>query len=80
MNNEERGDLIERHIVMLREHFDSVHIVASRREGGNDDTVVFSIGRGSWSERIGLMREAVIKADAQTRLEAKKQMEDEDDD
>ena len=80
MNNEERADLIERHIIMLREHFDSVHIVAARREGRDDDTVVFSIGKGSWYERVGLMREAVMKADERDRLEVQRKMEDENDD
>lgn len=63
--------VLDRHCVMLREHFDSIHIVAVKRLGDDDATYMHSHGRGSWYERVGAMREAVLRADEGDRMRAR---------
>lgn len=80
MNNKDRMDILERHLVSLREHFNSVHILAVRQSDDDpDDTVSFSIGRGSFYERFGLIRETLLKKDEKDRIEVRRHMEEGDD-
>jgi len=47
--------LVRGHAIRLREHFNSVHIVACRVE--DDGTCHrYSVGEGSWYERVGAMK------------------------
>jgi len=66
MENEDRQTIIERHVAMLREHFDSVQILASRTEDGG--TARFESGSGSWFERFGLTHSLVIRWEEQERV------------
>ncbi|MDH5244495.1 MAG: hypothetical protein OEX05_11220 [Chloroflexota bacterium] len=66
MDHDERYQIIERHVAMLREHFDSVQILASRTEDGG--TARFEYGSGSWYERLGLTRSLVIRWEEQERV------------
>lgn len=71
MNNDELSAVITRHLTMLREHFDAVHIVATREmDGDYESRLTFSMGKGSIYERLGAMRDYVIKQDERTRIQA----------
>lgn len=50
---------INRHLSMLREHFDAVEIVAVRHVSDEDGTAGMHFGAGNWYARMGAMEEAV---------------------
>ena len=77
MNHDERAAIIERHCVQLREHFTSVHIVAVRHESDEEGTARFSIGKGSWYERLGAMAEFAARERAKEPRRAEIQVEGE---
>lgn len=79
MNNDELSEVVNRHLIMLREHFDAVHIVATREaEGDQESRVTFSMGKGSIYERLGAMRDYVLKQDERTRIQAGREDRDEE--
>ena len=82
MTNEERAQILERHAVMLREHFSAVQIVAVRAPDDDPDGCArFSVGRGSWYERMGAMAEIVEREREKERARVAREMEtDEDED
>ena len=82
MNNEQKYGILENAAVRLREHFSSVHIVAICPAGDEDDgrSVRFSVGRGSWYERMGAMREIIIVEEAKESERAAMAVHEEDDD
>lgn len=63
--------VMDRHLVMLREHFDSVQIIACRKETGLSDGSVsrFCRGAGSFYERMGAARAWLLREDEQERLD-----------
>jgi len=73
MSHDDRLEILERHCTMLREHFDSVEIVACHGGGGGGGglTTRFEHGDGSWFERYGLMRSWVIRHEEGERCGAR---------
>lgn len=57
MTYDEKLAIIRRAAITLREHFDSVHIVAVCPGDQPEDSVRFSAGGGSWYERFGAVVE-----------------------
>jgi hypothetical protein len=44
--------VLEKHALILKEHFDTVHIFATRHEGGTG-TIRVDLGKGNWYARFG---------------------------
>lgn len=61
----------------LTEHYDAVHIFASRfetdKEGGNSITV--NVGEGNFYTRYGQIREWVTRKEAEAEAEARRDFE-----
>jgi len=78
MDEDDRIEIIKRHVTMLREHFDSIEVVASRHvpEEGGAVTTRFEWGSGPWYERFGLMRAWVIRKEQEERETARRSMEE----
>lgn len=56
----------------LGEHFDAVHIFASRCESGRlGGTVFVNMGTGNWFTRYGQIREWIVYEDESTRTNAR---------
>lgn len=65
--------IVKSHLEKLGEHFDSVHIFASRHESGIEDgTVSVNLGSGNWFARYGQVKEWTIKQDEETRIGVRK--------
>ena len=62
----------------LSEHFDSVQIFASRYQpnDGEGTTLTMDSGVGNWHTRYGQVREWLIKADEQGRIDERKRNSD----
>lgn len=57
----------------LGEHFDSVHIFATRHEPATENgTVAVQRGVGNWFARYGQVREWVLKRDESSREQARR--------
>lgn len=69
--------LLKRHVAILSEHFDSVHIFATRHLG-DEGTISCQEGCGNWFARKGQITEWVLKQDEGTRLEVKKAQSEDD--
>lgn len=67
---ERDSKLIEETVDNLSQHFDTVHVLATRYEGS--DTLNISKGSGNWYARYGQMREWLLKADEQTKIGTRK--------
>ena len=64
--------MVEKAIQELSEHFDSVHVFASRHESGEENgTVSIQQGCGNWFARYGQVLEGVTKQKEQSRIEAR---------
>lgn len=64
----------------LGEHFDAVHIFASRHESGSlHGTVFVNMGTGNWFTRYGHVREWVIYEEEATRVDARNKQDDRND-
>jgi hypothetical protein len=61
-------------MAILREHFDSVQIFASRwnPDGKESDTFSYSMGQGNYNARYGQVRGWILKQEEQYRVEARK--------
>lgn len=60
-------EIVEKHVNQLAEHFDTVHIFATRQDSTEDGTVNISFGAGNWFARYGQIREFLVKSDERTR-------------
>ncbi len=69
-------EIITRHLVQLREHFDAVEICAVRHLSDADGTAGMHFGSGNWYARIGVVEETL---DAMRRKFSGRQREDSDD-
>ena len=69
MDHDERQKLLRNAVTKLREHFDSVQIVASRFD--NDGSTRHEYGDGSWYERLGLLRSLTNRMEDSDRIEAR---------
>jgi hypothetical protein len=58
--NERDFQRIQASCVGLGEHFDTVHILATKLTDDGRDTVKFSWGKGNWYARYGQIREWVL--------------------
>jgi hypothetical protein len=62
----------------LIEHFDSVHIFATRHESGEENgTINLSIGRGNWFSRYGQIRTWIEREEEKSRIDIRKATENE---
>lgn len=69
--------LINKHVVALGEHFDTVHIFASRHIPGDENgTAIFNRGSGNWCARVGHIKEFIIYEDERIRQCAQPKSED----
>lgn len=72
--------ILTRHLIQLREHFDSIEIIATRHLNDDDGTVLCHRGAGNWYARSAAIREWVLKADERDREAIRKQSRDEESD
>lgn len=65
---------VEAALQSLGEHWESAHIICTRKEhnqsGGFTDTI--SRGNGNWSARYGSLKETVIKLEEKMRIDMRK--------
>lgn len=52
--------VLNHHVKMLRDHFDSVQIFATRHDEPNKKTIYADSGGGNWYSRFGLVKSWVI--------------------
>ncbi len=65
---EQDAALIWKALHSLGEHFDSVHIFATRHEPAEaKGTITFNDGVGNWYARYGQIREWLLQADESSR-------------
>jgi hypothetical protein len=65
-------EIVKKACLSLGEHFDSVHIFATRHEPATlDGTVTVAYGSGNWFARYGQIQEWMIKQDEQARLKVR---------
>lgn len=62
--------LVEQSMNVLREHFDTVQIFASRQD--EDGTVNATQGVGNWFARYGQVKDWIHRSEENTRIEARK--------
>ena len=63
---------LRRHVTMLREHFDSVTIIACRTlQDGSSETTRFQWGDGSWIERFGALRMLLLRWEESERKDVR---------
>lgn len=63
-------EMLRRATESLEEHFDTIHIFATRHEQGSlSGTVNANYGSGNWFARRGQIRDWAIKQDEYTRRE-----------
>lgn len=60
MNNQEKLEIVKRHIAQLMEHFNSVQVIAVSRPEQDGGTCCHSSGDGSWYERFGAVSEVLV--------------------
>lgn len=74
MTDAERDlDMVRDACNKLGEHFDSVVILTTRYEHGDDgNTVNINYGTGNWFSRYGQCREYLIKCEERTRIQVQK--------
>lgn len=77
MTNEEHDiERIQAALDILSEHYDAVHIFASRHEPEVEDgTVSVNKGVGNWYARNGQVREWILKQDEYTKINCRKEDE-----
>lgn len=78
-SNQREDDLalVRKHVQQLGEHFESVHIFASRHMPAElDGTVTVNQGLGHWHARYGQIREWLIYEDERARIAARKSEDD----
>lgn len=56
---------------LVSEHFDAVHIFATRHEPGEGGTIACNKGVGNWHARYGQIREYVTKEEEAQRMEVR---------
>lgn len=73
-SREEELEMLAKAARALGEHFDSVMIFASRYQPneGEGTTLTMNSGVGNWHTRYGQVREWLIKADEQGRIDERK--------
>lgn len=74
MNNDDRQQILKRHGVALREHFDTVLILAGRTDA--DGSCRYEGCEGSWFERLGLARAFVVRMEEDERQRVLPDQED----
>lgn len=71
--NDKECDRLQRRVqgcaASLMEHLDSVQIIATKKDG--DESVRFQVGRGSWYERYGAVKDWIYKEEERSRGEAR---------
>jgi hypothetical protein len=80
VNSEKDPDLarVKAALETLSEHFESVHIFATRHDGGPDGgTISVQRGVGNWFARRGQITEWLVKRDEEACIEIRKDSEDE---
>lgn len=70
--------VIENHVSMLMEHFDSVVIIVTKYDGAKRETESISRGGGNWHSRYGSVAEYLIKSDQHMKEGVKMEYPDED--
>jgi hypothetical protein len=60
----------------LGEHFEAVHIFASRDEPEEGGTVRYSYGLGNWFARYGQVREWILREEENARCVSRKDYEE----
>lgn len=74
-------DALEKAIELLSEHFDSVQIIATKKDDEDEDTdLLCEHGSGSIYARVGSVRDWLLRQDEYTRQYAKDEEGDDDDD
>jgi len=78
MNTPENEDVerLKRAAEALGEHYDAVHIFASRQD--DDGTMSASWGVGNWFTRYGQVRDWLVKREEETKVGIRKEDEDGD--
>ena len=72
MEPDKKSELLEEAARRLAEHFDSVQIIAVAQSSDGDDVVSsYSSGSGSFYERLGAVREWVIRQDEQVKVQVR---------
>lgn len=79
LNNEEHNNeehdlaIINKHLTLLSEHFDSIHIFATRYEP-NKGCITTSInnGIGNWFSRFGFIKSWIIRCEETERENSRK--------
>lgn len=81
MSEQEDKDvsILKSHAAQLAEHFDSVQILVTRHSPEDDGTINVAWGAGNWFARIGQVREWLLKKDEESRVEARRKQENDDD-
>ena len=76
---EEDVEIVKKACTALGEHFDTVHVFATRHDPATlDGTVTVAYGAGSWFARYGQIQEWMIKQDEQARLKVRQDSLDEE--
>ncbi len=71
LDQQRREDMerVIRHVDQLCEHFDTVHIFATRHmPAEHDGTIIINQGSGNWSARYGQVREWIIMEEERMRV------------
>lgn len=63
--------IVEKHVVQLIEHFDSVQIVVTRYDPQTKTTNSFGRGGGNFHARWGSMKEWLDQVDEQARMKVR---------
>ena len=77
MSQESDLDMVRATAEKLGEHFDTVLILTTRHEAGQEDgTVNVNYGVGNWFARYGQAKEWVLKCDERTKAFVRRQEEE----
>ena len=78
VSNDDRQEVLQRQVTVLREHFDAVQVVAVR-SASDGTTTRFVHGDGCWYSRMGSVRSWMVREDEIERLAVHQEIEGDED-
>lgn len=70
-------ELLKKHTEALGEHFDTVHIFATKYDAAVEEgTITYNYGSGNWYARYGQICEWMVKQNEVTRISERRKYDD----
>lgn len=60
--------ILDKHCILLSEHFDNIQIIVTRRDPDSDQTMKANRGYGNWYANYGAVKEWVTENEERSRM------------